>query len=235
MAEFSQSEPHFLHADPFVLITGIFAQLTALPLGKGLQIILPTTRFDTFGYSWSLNPARFNIKEHVCIAVMANVVVDGAYATDVIAAQRLFYYQSPSFSYQIMLVLSTQILGFSFGGLLRQFVVWPSSMIWPGALVSSALFNTLHKNYGKPSRKHVSREKYFCIAMVCSFVWYWIPGYLFTALSLFNWVCWIAPKNVVINSLFGVTGLGMSMLTFDWSTISMIGSPLVTPVRSMVC
>jgi hypothetical protein len=30
-----------------------------------------------------------------------------------------------------------------------------------------------------------------------------VPGYLFKALSYFTWVCWIAPKNVPINQLFG--------------------------------
>ncbi|KAF8168231.1 OPT oligopeptide transporter [Crassisporium funariophilum] len=215
---------------PSIFVTGIVAQLISLPFGRGLAIILPTKRFNTFGYVWSFNPGPFTIKEHVCITVMANVVVGGAYSTEVILTQRIFYGQTVPMSYQMLLALGSQILGFSLGGLLRQFVVWPSSMIWPGALVNSALFNTLHKNYGKRDRGHITRERFFCIAMACSFVWYWIPGYLFTALSMFNWVCWIAPNNVVVNALFGTnTGLGMSILTFDWGMIAFIGSPLVTP------
>ena len=162
---------------------------------------------------------------------MANVVWGGAYSTEVVLTQRVFYGQSTPMSYQILLALGSQIIGFALGGLLRQFVVWPSSMIWPGALVNSALFNTLHKNYGRRERGHMSCGKFFCIAMACSFVWYWVPGFLFTGLSMFNWICWIAPNNVVVNALFGnTTGLGMSILTFDWSQIAFIGSPLVTPV-----
>jgi hypothetical protein len=104
-------------------------------------------------------------------------------------------------------------------------------MVWPGVLVNCALFNTLHQTYGQRERGHISREKFFCIAFACSFVWYWVPGYLFTALSMFNWACWIAPNNVVVNTLFGTnTGLGMGLLTFDWTMITYIGSPLVTPV-----
>lgn len=162
---------------------------------------------------------------------MANVVVGGAYSTEVVLTSRVFYGIETPMSFQILLALGSQILGFSLGGLLRQFVVWPASMIWPGALVNSALFNTLHSNYGKKDRGHMTRERFFCIAMLCSFIWYWVPGYLFTALSMFNWVCWIAPNNLVVNALFGTnTGLGMSILTFDWSMIAFIGSPLVTPV-----
>ncbi|KAJ3994956.1 OPT oligopeptide transporter [Lentinula boryana] len=215
---------------PSVYISGIVVQLIVLPCGKLLERILPTYRYNLFGFRWSLNPGPFTIKEHVCITIMANVVVGGAYATDIIATQKIFYNQAIPYGYQILLCLGSQVLGFSLGGLLRQFVVWPSSMIWPGALVNSALFNTLHKNYGKRDRGHMTRERFFLIAFLGSFAYYWLPGYLFTALSVFNWVCWIAPNNIPVNALFGTnTGLGMGIFTFDWSMIAYIGSPLVTP------
>jgi hypothetical protein len=36
--------------------------------------------------------------------------------------------------------------------------------------------------------------------------------------------------NPVVNQLFGVvTGLGMSSITFDWSQVAYIGSPLIVP------
>jgi len=224
-------DSHFF-VDPSILITGIVVQLLALPLGKCLEKILPTAKFKVFDCTWSLNPGPFNIKEHVCITVMANVVFEGPFSLRVLAAQKSFYHQKLTFGYEILLIISTQVLGFSLGGLLRKFVVWPSSMIWPGALVNCALFNTLHKNFGKHDHGHMTSERFFCIAMTCSFIWYWVPGYLFTALSIFNWVCWIAPNNVAVNALFGTnTGLGLGILTFDWSVIAFSnGSPLVTPV-----
>ena len=47
-----------------------------------------------------------------------------------------------------------------------------------------------------------------------------MTGYLFTALSVFSYVCWIKPQDVVINQLFGVSdGLGMGILTFHWVQI----------------
>ena len=65
----------FSRSVPTVYITGIVAQLTALPLGKGLERLRPlaSTRSVTFG-------PPFNINEHVVITVMANVVVGGAFA-----------------------------------------------------------------------------------------------------------------------------------------------------------
>jgi hypothetical protein len=57
-----------------------------------------------------------------------------------------------------------------------------------------------------------------------------LPSYLFTALSTFSWVCWIAPNNAKVNQLFGVThGLAMGALTFDWGQIAFIGSTFYVP------
>lgn len=35
------------------------------------------------------------------------------------------------------------------------------------------------------------------------FIWNWIPGYIFTALSNFAFVTWIKPDDVVVNQVFG--------------------------------
>jgi cytochrome b subunit of formate dehydrogenase len=38
------------------------------------------------------------------------------------------------------------------------------------------------------------------------------------------------PDNIPVNQLFGVdSGMGMSIVTFDWAQISWIGSPLMFP------
>ncbi|KAG7098938.1 hypothetical protein E1B28_000828 [Marasmius oreades] len=215
---------------PSVYISSVVVQLITLPLGKLFEHVLPTIQFNTFGYRWSLNPGPFNIKEHACITVMSSIVGNGAAGSDVFFGQQMFYGQQMTFAYQITLALGIQIAGYSMAGFLRQFVVWPSSMIWPGALVTSALFNTLHKNYSKRERGHMTRERFFLIVVICSFAYHWLPSYLFTALSMFNWVCWIAPENVVVNALFGTaTGLGMGIFTFDWAMISYFASPLVSP------
>jgi hypothetical protein len=46
---------------------------SAFPAGKFLEKVLPIGQFNTFGYTWSLNPGRFNMKEHMVITIMANV------------------------------------------------------------------------------------------------------------------------------------------------------------------
>ncbi|EJT99866.1 OPT oligopeptide transporter [Dacryopinax primogenitus] len=215
---------------PSVTITALVAQLVALPCGKFLERTLPTRKFHTFGYEWSFNPGPFNIKEHTVITVMANVVYGGAYATDILITQTVFYGETLPVGYQLLLVISTQMIGFSFAGICRRWLVWPSSMIFPSTLVNTALFNTLHSTYGHDDKGRISREKFFLLAFLCSFLWYFFPGYIFAALSYFNWICWIAPNNFIVNALFGFnSGLGMSIITFDWAQVTYTGSPLVSP------
>jgi hypothetical protein len=66
-------------------------QLTALivdsafPAGKFLEKVLPTHQFTTFGYTWNLNPGKFNMKEHMVITIMANVGFTTPYTSDVSA------------------------------------------------------------------------------------------------------------------------------------------------------
>ena len=53
------------------------------------------------------------------------------------------------------------------------------------------------------------------------FVWFWFPNYIFTALSAFSWITWIAPKNVNLTTITGFnTGLGVNPFpTFDWNVL----------------
>ncbi|TCD71650.1 hypothetical protein EIP91_007397 [Steccherinum ochraceum] len=218
----------FFFRFPSVTVGAIVAQLISFPVGRAWARFMPNVKI----FGLALNPGPFNVKEHVLITIMASVGASSAYATDIVAVQRVYYNQIYNFSYQWMVVMSTQLIGFSIGGIARRFLVQPPSMIWPANLVTCALFNTLHQQYysGVGNRGGISRERFFFYGFLCSLVWYFFPGYIFQALGYFNWVCWIAPNNIVVNQLFGYSsGLGMSLITFDWSQIAYIGSPLATP------
>ncbi|PSR82950.1 hypothetical protein PHLCEN_2v5920 [Hermanssonia centrifuga] len=213
---------------PNITVGSLVAQLLSFPLGRLLARVIPRRRI----WGIPLNPGPFSIKEHVVVTIMAGVGASSAYATDIIAVQRFQYNQIYSFGYQFMVVMSTQLIGFSIGGIAKRFLVSPPSMIWPSNLVYCALFNTLHAQWyvGMGKRGGISRERFFVYAFTAATLWFVIPGYLFTALSFFSWVCWIKPHNIVVNQLFGYqSGLGMSLITFDWSQIAFIGSPLATP------
>jgi hypothetical protein len=173
----------------------------------------------------------WNEKEHSCVYISSNVSFGFAFATDVIVEQTHFYNQKVSITYQLLLTLSTQILGYTFAGLARRFLVRPGGMIWPGTLMSAAMFTTLHKEENTIANGwKITRWKFFFVVWFCSFMFYFLPGLLMPALSYFSVITWFAPKNVVVANLFGVaSGLGLFPVTFDWAQIAYIGSPLLTP------
>jgi OPT family small oligopeptide transporter len=218
----------FFFRYPSVFIGNLAAQLLTFPVGRAWARFMPNVTL----FGRQLNPGPYAVKEHVLTTIMATVASGSAYATDIVAVQRVYYNQRFNFSYQWLIVMSTQLIGFSIGGIARRFLVQPASMIWPANLVNCALFNTLHSQVysGMGNRGGISRERFFLYGFLGSCTWYWFPGYIFQALSVFNWVCWIAPDNIPVNQMFGYAhGMGMSLITFDWAQIAYIGSPLATP------
>ncbi|SAM84167.1 probable isp4-oligopeptide transporter [Ustilago bromivora] len=214
---------------PTVTITSFVAQLLAYPMGCFMARLLPTKVFKTPFGSFTLNPGPFNVKEHTVITVMSNVTYQRAYASNVSAVQRITYGFDWGFGYIILLVLSSQLIGFSMAGFFRRWLVWPAAMIWPANLGNTALFTALHRQVDTGS-SHMSRYKFFMIACPCAFAWYFVPGYLFAMMSVGNWFCLIAPDNVPLNQMLGTQqGLGLIPLTFDWNQYSYNGNPIYTP------
>ncbi|TFK50777.1 OPT superfamily oligopeptide transporter [Heliocybe sulcata] len=207
--------------------------LVSYPVGKLLAFSLPikTYRLPRWlgSQEFSLNPGPWNIKEHVLVFIMANVAVGPPYALNAIVVSEVFYHMRLGFWFNLVFVLATQLTGFGLAGLCRRFLVWPASMVWPQNLVACTLLNTLHAEDDEGSGG-ISRYRFFMYILAGAFFFFFLPGFLFTGLSVFSWLCWILPNNVPVNQLFGVySGLGMSVVTFDWSQITWIGSPLMIP------
>ncbi|CZR61509.1 probable isp4 protein [Phialocephala subalpina] len=221
---------------PSIGLGALVAQIIAWPVGHGWAKVMPTRQFNTMGLKWSLNPGPFNIKEHSIIVVMASVSFSAAYATDILLAQIAFYKQDFGLVFQILLVISTQSIGYGIAGMMRKFLVYPAAMIWPGNLVSVTLMNAMYeKTAFKPDPTIIGgtipRYRWFGYVCLGAFVYYFIPGFLMQFLSVFAFATWIAPNNVVVNQLFGgTTGLSLLPITFDWTQISgFVGSPLIPP------
>ncbi|CAI7641429.1 unnamed protein product [Penicillium pancosmium] len=221
---------------PSVHIVALVAELLAYPMGVFLAKTLPlaTISFGPLG-TFTLNPDRkFNIKEHALIVIMSNVSFGYATAdsTNIIqAASANFYNFKLKTGFYVLIVLCAQLLGFGVAGLAAPWLVEPARIIWPGVLSNCAMLETLHSRSNTVANGwRISRLRFFLFVTGGGFLWYFFPGLIFTALSYFTWVCWIAPKNVVVNHLFGMqTGLGLSPITFDWSQIAYNTNPLLSP------
>ncbi|KAF2453513.1 OPT family small oligopeptide transporter [Lineolata rhizophorae] len=220
---------------PSISIGAVVAQLVSFALGKAWARWLPSKQRTLFGIRWNLNPGPFNVKEHAVIIVMASVSFSQAYATDIIIAQDKFYGQNFGIGFQILLMVTTQSIGYGIAGFLRKFLVYPAAMIWPGNLVSVTLTHVMHEKEVKPDPNvlggKMSRFKWFGVIFLGAYLYYWIPGYLFQCLSMITFVTWAYPQNPVVNQLFGgTTGLGLIPLTLDWTTIvGFLGNPMIPP------
>jgi hypothetical protein len=173
---------------------------------------------------------------------MANVSISYAYSTDALLALqgKPFYDIDLGWGFSILFTLSSQLIGIAFSGMFRRFLVWPSSMIWPNQFANTALFYALHdksKSDGNDANGWtISRYRFFFIVMTGMFCYYWIPGVLWQGLSVFAFVTWIRPDNVVINQLFGgFTGLSIIPITFDWTYVTAyLLSPLLAPTHAHI-
>ena len=185
------------------------------------------------------------------VYIMANLSFLTRLSADVLTEQRVFYGLKAGWGFELTMTLATLLFGFVLAGLTQAIVVEPSGMLWPGVLGNTALNAALHARRAtgqassyvfvpflrsaslrQPRTKSFGATRYtfFLLAFSIAFCWYWFPGLLFPALSYFTWVCWIAPKNAVVNQLLGMkSGLGLLPLTFDWTQVAYIGNPLVVP------
>ncbi|MCD7457465.1 oligopeptide transporter 4 [Datura stramonium] len=222
-----------------LIITQITVQVATLPIGHFLATVLPTTKFRLPGFGsrlFSLNPGPFNMKEHVLISIFANAGSafgnGSAYAVGIVTIIKVFYRRNISFLAGWLLIITTQVLGYGWAGLLRKYVVEPAHMWWPSTLVQVSLFRALHEK----DDQRMSRAKFFLIALICSFCWYLVPGYLFSTLTSISWICWAFSKSVTAQQIgSGMRGLGLGAITLDWSAVaSFLFSPLICPFFAIV-
>lgn len=227
---------------PAINFPAVVVVLLVYPIGCLWAKIVPTKVFNTFGLQWTFNPGPFTIKEHVVITLMSNVSISYAYSTDALLALqgKPFYNINLGWGFALIFTLSSQLIGISLSGMFRRFLIWPAAMLWPSQFSYTSLFYALHdksKMDGTTSNGWVmSRYRYFFVVMGAMFCYYWIPGVLWQGLSVFAFITWIRPDNIVLNQLFGgYTGLSLIPITFDFTYVSAyLYDPLLAPTTSHV-
>ncbi|KAF9618436.1 hypothetical protein IFM89_001159 [Coptis chinensis] len=226
-------------------ITSISAQIAVLPLGHLMaSYITPRIFFKNTRCEFTLNPGPFNVKEHVLITIFANSGAGNVYAIHIVSAVKIFYKKNLTFLVSLIVVITTQVLGFGWAGLFRRYLVEPATMWWPQNLVQVSLFRciplyvissawyfrALHEKEKRP-KGSLTRNQFFLIAFMCSFAYYVLPGYLLPILTSLSWICWMFPTSILAQQLgSGLHGLGLGAIGLDWSSISSyLGSPLASP------
>nr|CAD1845059.1 unnamed protein product [Ananas comosus var. bracteatus] len=87
---------------------------------------------------------QITVQEHVLISIFANAGYafgnGSAYAVGIVNIIKAFYRRNISFLAGWLLIITTQVLGYGWAGLMRKYVVEPAHMWWPSTLVQVSLF-----------------------------------------------------------------------------------------------
>lgn len=224
---------------PTIHIAALVAQVVSFPLGEIWYYIVPAWNVHLpFNCDFSLNPGRFNQKEHACVFIFTNLVVSAGIVNNNVVEQFKFFERNIGIGRMILFHMSCFIMAWSFTGLTRDILVTPAKSVWPGTLSTCALFKAFHnKENHQVGSWRISRFKFFAIIFACSFIWYWFPDLILPFLSdIGAWISWCKPSSAALSQVFGVTtGLGLFPLTFDWTQVTSINNPLTTPFWSVAC
>lgn len=221
---------------PQINLSSTVVQVILYPCGLFLAKVMPDWGITIWGTRHSLNPGPWTYKEQIFSTITYAV---GGYATNAyttILVQKNSHFYDEGYitaGYQIMMTLYIQIIGMGFAGLVRRWAVYPVSAIWFTNLPIVAMNRALLAGEIKETifGWSISRYKFFFIVFISMFFYYWLPGYLFTALATFNWMTWIAPKNYNLAVITGSSlGLGVNPWpTFDWNTATSSYQALAQP------
>ncbi|CEH13062.1 Sexual differentiation process protein ISP4 [Ceraceosorus bombacis] len=202
--------------------------LVSLPLGRWLARVTPKRDIwiPLIGYV-ALNPGDFSIKEHLLVTVVSSSGASSAYAADILNIQDLFYHTKMSIPASLALLLTTQTLGFGFAGLVHSILVKPVAMVFPGTLVTTTMFNTLH---GAHSADTKPRLRFFAFAFVAIFIYQFIPALIMPTLTSVSLLCLFNNESRSMRILgSGMKGFGLLNFSLDWTAVGAAG-PLYTPL-----
>lgn len=205
----------------------IFIALAAYVFGNFMDKTIPRYGFIA---RW-LNPHPFNAKEHAAIIILASSSAQVALAVKVVAAQRLYYDNPPSTVVSILLVISSQCLGYGFAGLLRRALVYPAKMLWPVLLPVNSLVESLHRD-----RKETKpQRRVLCWAFAAIFIWQLFPEYIMPILTGVSIFCLANQNSQVFTTIFGGSnpneGLGFLSFGLDWRSVT--SQPLWYPLQTL--
>ncbi|WVW79403.1 OPT family small oligopeptide transporter [Kwoniella bestiolae CBS 10118] len=183
---------------------------------------------------WELNPGRFSIKEAILVSVLSSSGAAAAYAADILAIMDLYYDTPVGRLPSILLLLTTQCIGFGLAGMLQNLLVSPPAMYWPSTLVTVQLFTTLYSSTSSAlsstaQAMTTKRLRIFMIIFLITFVYQFLPFLLFPTLTSVSVLCLMNNESWWMRTLgSGYSGLGVANWSFDWSSIGSSG-PLYTP------
>ncbi|KAF9088306.1 hypothetical protein BGX27_002722 [Mortierella sp. AM989] len=197
-----------------------FVQIVSYWLGNLMARSLPAKDINLGLFKFNLNPAPFSIKEHVLITLAASAGATSNLGEIVVSVKDIFYHEQMHPLAAICLMWATIWTGYSFAAIGRNFLLYDPDLIWPSALMQTALYRTLR---GEGQSLDISRKqiRVFWIVLIGVFFWSFLPEYAFPFTSSLAVLCWFAPRNDTVKFISsGFGGMGFLNFTLHWSNIT---------------
>lgn len=183
-------------------ISGVFLVLIAYFIGNAWARLLP--RGDKLEARWLenggqgkfpwwislikfLNPGPFGLKEHSISVVTAQAAGYVTDATQVFAAQKLFYDLPLNAATVILCIISIGLFGCGLCGFMRPIAVWDVEAVYWGSLPTVKTLQGLHWQQVQKSKP----LKYFWYAFTGMSIYEVIPAYIFPWLNSISIPVWI--------------------------------------------
>lgn len=193
-----------------------FVQIVAHWAGKWLAKTLPKQNIRVLGHSVCLNPGPWSIKETALVTIAAKSGATGNLATNAISMAELHFHQHIDAKYALGFMWAIVFIGYSYAIIAKDFVLYNPEYTWPQSLMQTTLLQLQ-----KRSDETKSPMRLFFFALAAMALWQLLPEYVFPLTSSLAVLCWMAPRNHVLNFIgSGMGGMGVLNFSLDWANIT---------------
>ncbi|XP_048139094.1 oligopeptide transporter 1-like [Rhodamnia argentea] len=213
------------------------AQILLLVLGRLLASTLPAKIVGIPGTNWkfSLNPGPFNIKEHALLVILSTTGFESVQSISTLDAIKVVYHKHISLLAAILMIMTSQMMGYGFAGLFRRLLVDNPYMWYPLIVPKVSFYRALHDKEPR-ARGRLSGFQILIICAAFVFAYTIVPMYFMQIISVLSVLCWFWKDSVAVHQLgAGYYGLGLGSLALDWdSATAYVGNPLILPRFAIV-
>ncbi|KAF4768045.1 hypothetical protein HAV15_002599 [Penicillium sp. str.  len=200
-----------------------FVILASDPLGRFMARVMPAYRVPLGRFSFSLNPGPWSTKEHAIVSIAANAGSQGQWATFLPTNAALYYNITMNPAVALFFGWGSSLLGFAFAAMVRGVLIDDPEFIFPLSLQQVTLYRSMDAKNRPDQTRAREQVKVFWILLLATFVWQFLPEYLFPFVASLAPLCWFASRNHTVNFIgAGRGGMGLLNITLDWSNITSV-------------
>ncbi|KAL4903959.1 hypothetical protein BDW74DRAFT_185969 [Aspergillus multicolor] len=200
-----------------------FVILASDPLGRFLARVLPAYKVPLGRFSFSLNPGPWSPKEHAIVGIAANAGSQGQWATYLPTNAALYYNMAMNPALALFFGWGSSLLGFAFAAMVRAILIDDPEFIFPLSLQQVTLYRSMDTRNRTDKQRARDQMKVFWILLLATFVWQFLPEYLFPFVASLAPLCWFASRNHTVNFIgAGRGGMGLLNITLNWSNITSV-------------